>query len=52
MILGGYLELHTVVGSTEMSTFIRKYTRCVITIQIHLTDDCLNKDGNSATWSL
>ena len=51
MIPGGHLELHTVVGSTEASTFIRKYVRCIITIQTHLTDDCLNKDGNSAACS-
>ena len=26
--------------------------RCIITVQLHLTDNCLNKDGHSATWSL
>lgn len=49
---GGHLELHTVLGSTETSAFILKYMRGIVAVQIHITDNCSNKDGNSAAWSL
>lgn len=51
MIPAGHLELHKGMESTATGTFIGKYIRCIIIIQTHLTDNCLNIDDNNAVWS-